>query len=248
MTGSGRALQALLVAAFASALGCTSYVGAPSLAPDATTDASLADVPVTDTANASDVQSGGACGPPGMCDPITGAGCAGGGTCGLGEDGTPACSERAAVPVFASCTTTSRCAPGLSCVGARCVRLCCGDDACDDLSNATARSRCAVKTSVEGLYACTRPGGCDYVLQNGCPEGQYCSPTSLHGGGNCLPVGTVAGGAACRFTNECERPFTCVGAPGVCRRTCSLLRGDCPGGAPCLRFSDRPADYGYCES
>ncbi|MEZ4410126.1 MAG: hypothetical protein R3A52_27165 [Polyangiales bacterium] len=231
--------------------GCTSYTGTTArdaAAVDVPSEATSVDGDATVATDATDDVVRSACAPAFGCDPVADQGCPEGRACGLDPAGDPSCAARGATGVFLTCAETSRCAPGASCAQGRCVRLCCDDDACDDLSTVNARSRCAVKTSRDGLYGCTRPGACDYVLQTGCSAGERCYPSSVHGGGTCLRDGAAAEGEACRAANDCAWPFTCVGVPGVCRRACSTLRDDCPDGVPCLRFSDRPADFGYCES
>lgn len=226
-SGRGPVLALLLGA-------CTPYTGLAARGDAAPDDPEVA-LPV------------GVCGTRGVCDPVAGTGCDAGAACGLVAESVAACGPREGRATFTACNATAQCAPGSSCIALRCVRLCCHDEACGDLASSTARSRCAVKTQTEALYGCTRAGACDYLRQTGCADGQHCYPTSLHGGGNCMVTGTVPENGNCRGPSDCAWPFTCLGGPGVCRRICSTLANDCPGGAPCLRFSDRPADFGYCE-
>ena len=261
-TGTRRAATAVVVAILGG-WSCSSFTGrapdasapldAPGDRPDGPSS-ERADSPDGASDATGDVGLAFVCGVRvGACDPVGGAGCAGGAACVMGAwpSTTPRCAPPGAAGYLEACDASSGqfCERGYQCVRRRCIALCCatgGDDDC--AARIGAGSRCAIRTELGSIAACTVPGDCDYVSQRGCASGSACFATSALGEGRCVTPGTTPAGRSCTSYAECSEGATCVGAPvGACRMMCNPRGSNsCGLGEHCTEFSDRPADYGWC--
>lgn len=140
------------------------------------------------------------------------------------------------------------CARGLVClpevlsdggVSTACARYCGGNDDC------ASEDACFLAVEPEGSMerplVCDRP--CDLFTQD-CPSGRACYPGPVAPG--CYPVGSVAAGEPCTYSDECAPTTACVN--GACTPLCVLPSGPPTCAAGTCTFLDVPRspDAGAC--
>jgi hypothetical protein len=148
----------------------------------------------------------------------------------------------------AVCMMESDCAAGLSCQGARCVRVCYfGDNAFCGLDNTCSYDSVSGQSflhSANGIGLCTER--CDPVADTGCPASATCGFGTGSTGNDftwCRDIGTVTEGGTCATEYQCGAGLTCkrdtacdAGADCYhCRPFCTTS-ADCRTGT-CLNIS-----------
>jgi hypothetical protein len=196
--------------------------------------------PPPDASSSGDSGSGGTCVPPlpgGACGLTPQCGCAAGMTCDDDPSGSglTLCVSAGTEPAYRSCTTTSQCAVGLSCMDGACKPL------CNTAADCLGAGRTCDQVRFEGFAV---PGW--LVCSSACDPtnpGASCGPgvTCLPGGAtstDCVgPAGGGTGPASCGPAFPCAPGYDCVyGADAGtydCHKWCKVGGSDCAAGETC---------------
>jgi hypothetical protein len=233
--------------------------GLPPLGGDAGTDATASDGHVADSPIGADASGdSGSCqtvAPNHLCGLAPQCGCGPHQTCDLDypthTDGTTACvTTTGTTAIGSSCTSTSGCAPGLSCWGDVCRPYCAtpgvpcaaaGTGLCSQWTNANGQPIpnaifCDIKCALDDLYSCG--GGSAGCIWRGGSESDcadltpYNTTTCTAQAPYCLP------GYVCLQTYQCAR-------------WCQTSLNNCPGALQCYSFAPavvvNGTEYGYCQ-
>ncbi len=163
------------------------------------------------------------------------------------------CLTTGEMPDTAVCGPPNDCQAGLACTptpadptNTRCTPICGGTIACSN------GDECIALGPPSVLGACLLEA-CDLFAQD-CNAGA-CYPLSIETGstvfdGNyCWDEGSVAPGASCTVSDDCQIGFACGsidGAPPVCVEVCDLGNPVCPTGSTCTPTSN--PDFGACQA
>lgn len=158
------------------------------------------------------------------CDPVAETGCSGGERCSVGT-GSPACVSATGSGILGdACSGDVDCGAGLSCQGARCVRVCrvgdsaiCGSDSTCSYDSVHGQ---VFLSSTNGIGLCTQD--CDLLTDARCLGGGSCALGTDPMGHDftwCRDVGSVANGQACTQQFDCAAGLYCY-VDGFCRPFC----------------------------
>jgi hypothetical protein len=193
----------------------------------------------------------------GDCDPVLGTGCPTEQRCEVFAQPTRGmCVPAGSAQVGDPCSPSgAECSPGLICINRKCMKLCCemADDApCQTGQHGSGRSFCTVRFQGLPYLACTIPGECNWVTQEGCPTGQACRITSGRGEARCVAEGSGRQGERCSVQTDCGRGLICTGptqTTQTCARVCDVRNPTCGGSLSCMAIvgDNVPFNYGICE-
>jgi hypothetical protein len=218
----------------------------------------------------SDGGGGPACGRGrGACNPVDNSGCTSGQACQVYANTEQTalvtmCGEAGSGGYGTMCTQDTECMETFTCLGNRCVKLCCGagdDETCRSGPGGRPGATCNGQISTmngggSGLFFCSLPVRCDWFTQTDCAPNETCSPTRMDGTTECREAGTASEGMECGSA-RCEHGYVCISTgadmPGYCRRICdptgAATEGDfrtCPTGFTCGRVNMLPTNFGIC--
>jgi hypothetical protein len=195
--------------------------------------------------------------PPGMCNLVTGAGCAAPTpACDLGAANEHACRQVLSPGTTTStCSDATSCATNFSCIGASatassCMRYCAADSDC----GGTAGALCVV-TLVDGggatipnVTLCSQ--ACGPLDASGCPSTWACrlgrEPTGAQRAlTQCTPSGAGGRNATCADSSDCQAGFQCLCTDASCtpslqkcKKICNATANTgCPTAGTCGGFS-----------
>jgi hypothetical protein len=158
--------------------------------------------------------------------------------CGAGQgcyllSGKPSCLWSGTRREDSTCEYVNDCGPGLTCFGSRCRPLC-------DNSTGDCQARCKDGVGLLGaqnpVAVCLPPSCITDTSMCLATEGCY-----WVGAFACDWAGELPGGAACKYSNDCEPGYGCLGLAGDfrCRALCGgpdqpSCQTRCPGGSQVL--------------
>ncbi|HEU4410995.1 MAG TPA: hypothetical protein VFS43_37430 [Polyangiaceae bacterium] len=185
------------------------------------------------------------------------------------SDGVIKCEPAGSGGHFASCSSSSNCQPGYSCVLGPfglpvCLHSCCSASACGQVTEE--KTYCAVLSLVEGetsdasgqaplpIPVCVPVKPCDVLKAAGggaCAEGEICRLVDDKGTATCERTfgnAPAYNGQGCSALRPCAEGYVCLQDSNTCRKLCPLgddaacgERGTCLSGG--LAF---PAGVGVC--
>ncbi len=176
----------------------------------------------------------------GVCDPLTGGGCANPLSClWNGQTDMLSCATAGNAAFEQPCSGPGSCQSGLTCLqlsqdpAPRCYQVC--DQtiggACAGLVGGSPNYTCSTINSSARYGACTGLGNtCDPLTQP-CPQGQVCTPFS-GGALTCEPEGQVPLGGTCNTAMNCTSDGLCldVGDGPRCQSACDPAVNACTAG------------------
>ncbi|MBK9037334.1 MAG: hypothetical protein IPL61_39850 [Myxococcales bacterium] len=139
-----------------------------------------------------------------------------------------------------TCTRSSTCAAGHSCVGGRCRRFCQDDATCPGAGGLCILTVSTGATTIPGVTMCTTDCAPTSTTNASCPAGWACHVYFDQAGSRYLsdcdapPASGGTVGATCAGNDSCAPGLDCVtlnpGGP-QCRPTCVCPGGNCAAGA-----------------
>jgi hypothetical protein len=213
------------------------------------------------------VDAGPTCSP---CQLVDQCGCGGGEACDLGGpspgQGTTTCRAVTAPGTAAStCSGTTTCASGFTCLGpaggASCKRFCKGDGECDGGGGLCTVQVTYNNVPIPGVKVCSPK--CDPFTAVGCPTGWGChfyyNNSESRSFTWCAPAGGGGQGAACLDDGDCSAGHGCFCTDALCLqqkclKSCQRAPAGgpgCTGGRTCFALTP-PAtigtiEYGVCN-
>ena len=195
--------------------------------------------------------------PPGMCNLVTGSGCAAPTpACDLGAGNAHECRQvLVAGTVTSTCNDATSCAQNYSCIGASanassCMRYCASDTDCGGGAGAL----CVVtlidgsNNTIPGVTLCSQ--ACGPMDATGCPSTWACrlgrEPTGQQRAlTQCGPSGPGGRNATCSSNDDCQAGFQCLCTDASCtpslqkcKKICNATDNTgCPTGSSCSGFS-----------
>ncbi len=199
------------------------------------------------------------CPPTGTCDPLTSNGCLAAQQC-YPVSNKPVCANVGSLADGAACQLNTQCSKGYLCVGSKCKRIC-DHTGKNPLVGCPTGAICDKLVYNDGkdvgwnLGTCIKVDNCNLTTEVGCPPTDMCAISA--NGKICVKAGTGTSGASCKFANDCNKGFICIGNPGTCKPKCHLKGGSpkCAGGKQCnlvtIQEPGKPAkpapdDLGVC--